>query len=58
MLDSINSRTLRRTLSATLRRVKEGQGYTVTIAEFPVAVLISVDEYRRLQRAAGESEGE
>jgi prevent-host-death family protein len=55
-LERINSHTLRKKLSATLRLVMGGQGYTVTIQDIPVAMLISVEEYRRLKQAAGEGE--
>jgi antitoxin (DNA-binding transcriptional repressor) of toxin-antitoxin stability system len=56
VLETINSRALREHLSSILRLVMGGRGYTVTIQDIPVAILINVDEYRRLKRSAGENE--
>jgi prevent-host-death family protein len=53
----IGIRELHRRASAYVNRVRyAGERIIITSRDKPVAVIIGIEEYRRLKQAAGESE--
>lgn len=55
-MHTTNARELIRRWGRYLALVRRGETITVTHHDIPVAVLIGIDEYRRLVAAEGEGE--